>query len=127
MNWFDEQIRQRKIEDEQILSESLWEAADAVLGKRSGFSRDERVLTVDALERILRFYHLKKTELPPSITSLEEQLEYELHPQGMMYRKVRLKENWYSDATGAFLAFRKDTLRYNIHGFLSGVSVQTGD
>lgn len=26
-----------------------------------------------------------------------------------------------------FLAFRKDTLRYNIHGFLSGVSVQTGD
>ena len=108
MNWFDEQIRQRKIEDDQILSESLWEAADAVLGKRSGSSRDERALTGDALERILRFYHLKKTEIPSSITSLEEQLEYALHPQGMMYRKIRLEGDWYKDATGAFLAFRQE-------------------
>ena len=108
MNWFDEQIRQRKIEDDQILTESLWEAADAVLGKRSGFSRDARALTGDAMERILHFYHLKKTEIPSSITTLEEQLEYELHPQGMMYRRVKLEGAWYKDATGAFLGFRKE-------------------
>ena len=105
MGWFDEQIRQRKAEDERMFRDSLKEAAGAVMGTRLLQEQDDRVLTANALEKILRFYHLELVEVPDKIKRLEDQLEYVLHPQGMMYRSVELKEGWYRDATGAFLGF----------------------
>ena len=62
MGWFDEQIRQRKLEDDRIFRESLKGAAGAVLGLERVFRDDDRVLAGSALEKILRFYHLKYNE-----------------------------------------------------------------
>ena len=104
MSWFDEQIRQRKAEDEQVFREALLDAAGSVMGEPI-FTTDDRALTGGALERILRFYHLTYNEAPESIRTLEGQLEYILHPRGMMYREIRLKDGWQNDATGAFLGF----------------------
>ena len=109
MSWFDEQIRQRKINDEKIFAESLKEAAGAVLGRPFLNIKDERILTGSALEKILRYYHMSYRESSRQFRSLEEQLEYILHPQGMMYRKVKLEPGWQWDAVGAYLGFRKDT------------------
>ena len=109
MGWFDEQIRQRKLEDDRIFRESLKGAAGAVLGLERVFRDDDRVLAGSALEKILRFYHLKYHEAPQTIETLEEQMEFILHPQGMMYRKVDLQKGWQHDATGAFLGFLKET------------------
>ena len=108
MNWFDEQIRQRKTEDEKVFRDSLKEAAGNVLGKPQISLEDDHALTGNALEKILRYYHLKYQEVPEKLVSLDEQLEYLLHPQGMMYRRIRLENRWYYDATGAFLGFLKE-------------------
>ena len=108
MSWFDEQIKQRKAEDDQVFREALLEAAGSVMGETM-FTMDDRALTGGALERILRFYHLRYNEAPESIKTLEGQLEYILHPQGMMYREIRLKDGWQRDATGAFLGFLEES------------------
>ena len=107
MGWFDEQIRQRKTEDDRIFRDSLKEAAGAVLGKRSISPEDSKALSADAIARILRYYHLQYQDVPAGITDTGEQLEYILHPQGMMYRKIVLEDGWYRSATGAFLGFRE--------------------
>ena len=108
MGWFDEQIRQRKAEDDKIFRESLKEAATTILGSRQAYMADDHALTANALEKILRFYHLEYREAPKKIDTLEGRLDYALSPQGMMYRKVALEGKWYSDGAGAFLGFLKD-------------------
>ena len=107
MSWVDEQIRQRKKMDDQGFADSLREAAGTIMGMTDFSMRDDRLLTGDALEKILAYYHLAYHPAPDSVKGLEEQLEYILHPKGMMFRRVELTDGWQHDATGAFLAFRK--------------------
>ena len=59
MGWLDEQIRLRKQNDDQVFAESLKRAAGTVLGKPYETAHDDRLLASSALEKILRFYHLK--------------------------------------------------------------------
>ena len=108
MSWFDEQIRLRKQMDDQSFAASLREAAGTVMGGETPYMRDDRVLTGSALEKVLAYYHLTYRPAPDSIKGLEEQLEYILHPQGMMYRRIKLTDGWQKDATGAFLGFSKE-------------------
>ena len=108
MGWFDEQIRLRKLNDDQVFAEALQDAAGVVIGKKQPYIRDDRVLTGNALEKILRYYRLHYEEAPENVDTLEEQLEHCLHPQGMMYRKVRLEDDWHRRAVGAYLGFRKE-------------------
>ena len=108
MGWQDEQIRLRKLNDDQVFNESLMQAAGAVLSNRKAPIRDDRVVTGTVLEKILRYYHLNWQEIPEEIDSLEERMEYVMHPQGMMYRNVELTPGWHKNAAGAYLAFRKE-------------------
>ena len=105
MGWFDEQIRQRKTNDDQMFRDSLQEAAEMVTGGDGAFREDRSALTADALERVLRYYHMKYQEPPQKLKTLEEKLDYVIHPQGMMYRLVRLENGWQHDAFGAMLGF----------------------
>ena len=51
MGWFDEQIRQRKLSDQEIFEESIFRMASVVLGKqRAGLLDDERVVTKMAID-----------------------------------------------------------------------------
>ena len=108
MSWIDEQIRQRKKKDSQAFADSLLEAAGTVMGKKNQYINDDRRLTGSALEKILRYYHRSYEETPESIDTLEEQLEYVMYPQGMLYRKVSLEDGWYRHAVGAYLGFREE-------------------
>ncbi|MDO4973164.1 MAG: NHLP bacteriocin export ABC transporter permease/ATPase subunit [Eubacteriales bacterium] len=109
MGWFDEQIRQRKLSDQEILEDSIFRMASVVLGKqRAGILHDERIATKAAIDDILKYYHYKPTEIPDSIRTLDEQLEFCLRPHGVMRRSVKLEEGWYKDAFGPMLAFRKE-------------------
>ena len=78
------------------------------MGRRQEYIRDDRVLTGSALEKIMRYYRLHYEEAPESVKTLDEQLEHVLYPQGMMYRRVRLEDDWYKRAVGAYLGFRSD-------------------
>ena len=107
MGWFDEQIRQRKLSDQELFEDSIIRMASAVLGKRgAGALHDERIVTKAAIEDILKYYHFKCPDIPDSITDRDEQLEYCLRPRGLMRRNVKLEKGWYIDAYGPMLAFR---------------------
>ena len=108
MGWFDEQIRLRKLNDDQVFAEALQDAAGVVIGRKQHYIRDDRVLTGSALEKILRYYRLHYEAAPETVDTLEGQLEHSLYPQGMMYRKVRLEDDWHKRAIGAYLGFRTE-------------------
>ena len=109
MGWFDEQIRQRKLSDQEIFEDSIFRMASVVLGKqRAGVLNDERIATKAAIDDILKYYHYKPVEIPENVRGLDEELEFCLRPHGLMRRSVKLEEGWYKDAFGPVLAFRKE-------------------
>lgn len=107
MGWFDEQIRQRKQNDDEVFATAFADMAAAVMGEHVGAAlRDERAAARDAVNEILRFYHAKGREVPSDIKDVDEQLEYLLRPHGIMRRTVKLEQGWYKDAVGAMLGVR---------------------
>ncbi|MBE6596559.1 MAG: NHLP bacteriocin export ABC transporter permease/ATPase subunit [Ruminococcaceae bacterium] len=109
MGWFDEQIKQRKRNDDAIFNEAFVGIADAVLGSKmsAAFVSDE-VRAEGAIGEILKYYKVKPREVPDSIKGLNDRLEYLLRPHGIMRRNVKLESGWYKDAIGAILGTRKD-------------------
>jgi NHLM bacteriocin system ABC transporter ATP-binding protein len=109
MGWFDEQIRQRKDADLAAFEGSFQEIAEAVMGKRlSDALNDDRAVTTDAIGEILKYYHVKASEVPESIKDMNEVLEYLMRPYGIMRRTVKLEKGWHRDAVGAMLGTRAD-------------------
>lgn len=109
MGWFENQIEERRQADQQLLEDSFVKIAGVVLGKRSAERLgDERIVTKNAIDEILKYYHYKPAELPASLKSAEEQLDYCLRLHGLMHRSVELSEGWYRDAYGPILAFTKE-------------------
>lgn len=105
MGWFDEQIRQRVENDEEIFEDALAQMENAVDGSRKireTKSAGKR-MTEEALQDILNYYHVKIHEVPEHMTDLNEILEYLMRPSGVMRRRVTLKKGWYKDASGAML------------------------
>ena len=105
MGWFDEQIRQRKKYDVDILSDALCDIADAVTGEKvprtGGNAKDE-------IDKILEFYGTKSRDLPGSIKDIGDKAEYLIRYGGIMKRQVTLKRGWHKDAAYPMLARLKD-------------------
>ena len=107
MGWFDEQIRQRKQNDDAVFSEAFVHIADSVMGKRfSHAARNDRQAVQGAIDQILKFYHIKPREVPDNIQDLQERLEYLMRPYGVMRRTVQLEKDgatrdiWIDTETG---------------------------
>lgn len=112
MGWFDEQIRDRKKNDDEAFAEAFANMAAAVTGKRVDAAlNDDRTVTKDAIDEILKYYHIKSREVPDNISDMNEQLEYLMRPYGIMRRTVRLEGKWYRDAVGAMLGVLKESGR----------------
>ena len=109
MGWFDEQIKQRRKNDEDIFSDAFADIADAVLGtKRSTLREGNDGRELGAITEILKYYKVKPRQLPNSAKTLNDRLEYLLRPNGIMRRNINLEKGWYKDAIGAVLGTRKD-------------------
>ena len=109
MGWFDEQIKQRKECDDAQLEESFVRIADAVLGTKMSMAySSEEAKAQGAIAEILKYYKVKAQEVPDTVKTLGDRLEYLLRPNGIMRRNVRLDRGWYRDAIGAFLGKRRD-------------------
>ena len=109
MGWFDEQIRQRKLSDQEVFEESIFRMASVVLGRqRAGVLNEAHIVTKAAIDEILKYFHYKPAEIPDSVKDPDEQLEFCLRPHGIMRRNVRLEEGWYKDSFGPLLAFLKN-------------------
>ena len=110
MGWFDKQIRQRSDLDQQLFEDSFLRAAGIVLGKRSAAKiSDDHIITKQAIDDILKYFHYKPVEIPKSIKEHEDQLDYCLRPHGLMKRRIDLEENWYKSAFGPILAYKKES------------------
>ena len=110
MGWFDEQIKQRKEHDDSVFSDSFVNLAGAVMGaKISAALNDHKQITKNAIDEILKYYHVKSREVPDNLQDMNEQLEYLLRPCGIMRRIVHLEKGWYKDASGAMLATKKNS------------------
>lgn len=109
MGWFENQIEERRAADQQFLEDSFVKISGVVLGKRIAEKiSDERIVTKSAIDEILKYYHCKPVEIPDTVKTTEEQLDYCLRPHGLMRREVELTEKWYRDAYGPMLAFTKE-------------------
>ena len=109
MGWFENQIEERRSADQQLLEDSFVKIAGVVLGQRTAQKiGDERIVTKNAIDEILKYYHYKPVEVPEEVKTAEEQLDYSLRPHGLMRRNVELTEGWYKDAFGPILAFTKE-------------------
>ena len=60
MGWFDEQIRLRKLNDEELLEESFLEMAGSVMGRELLASlENNRVRTKNAIDAVLQSMHIR--------------------------------------------------------------------
>lgn len=109
MGWFEKQIKQRSDLDQEMFEESFFRVASVVLGERTATKiSDEHIITKQAIDEILKYYHFKPVEIPKSIKDHEGQIDYSLRPHGLMKRQVVLEENWWKDAFGPILAYTKE-------------------
>ena len=124
MSWFDEQIRQRVQNDDDIFADSFAQMANLVnAGKKLEIRfHSDQELAGEAIGEILKFYHVHAKEIPDNLKTLDDVLEYLLRPSGIMRRNVRLRDKWYKDASGAMLGSLKDgrivaLIPGGIHGY----------
>lgn len=113
MGWFDEQIKERRKRDQDNFADAMDEISSVITRKQMGsgarnMEANERSQVEWAVGQILEYYHLKPRELPESIKSFQDQLEYLCRPYGIMRRTVKLEKDWYKNAVGAYLGTTKD-------------------
>lgn len=109
MGWFEKQIQQREDLDQQLFEDSFFRVAGIVTGDRKASQySDERIITGQAIDEILKYYHYKPVEVPKAVKNPEEYIDYCLRPYGLMRRDINLEEGWYKDSFGPVLAFLKD-------------------
>ena len=85
MGWFEKQIQQREDLDQQLFEDSFVRVAGIVLGHATAAKiSEDRIITKQAIDDILKYYHYKPVEIPKSIKEHEEQLDYCLRPFGLM-------------------------------------------
>lgn len=112
MGWFEDQILQRIEYDDDAFQEAFVKMTGAIMGEKViAALENDRQQARNAVDEILKYYHVKIRELPDQLQGLNEQLEYLLRPEGIMRRTVKLDKGWYKDATGPFLAVWRDTQR----------------
>ena len=109
MGWFENQIEERRKADSRLLEDSFVQLAGVVMGGKDAQKMDdERIITSNAIEEALKYFHFKSVPIPKNITDPMEQLEYAIRPHGVMYRDVELPEGWYKDAYGPMLSHTKN-------------------
>ncbi len=109
MGWFDEQIRERIKHDDEAFADAFASMAGVVMGERIARAlKNDRMQAKNAIEEILKFYHIRAVELPEGISDINDQLEYLMRPSGIMHRTVNLEGEWYKNAFGAMLGSRND-------------------
>lgn len=111
MSKFDSQLRMRKQQDNDGMAEVLADVAAAVMGKRLTDALDDRTIAQSAIEAILKAYHLKPVDLEGEVSTaktVDEQLDEQLRPHGILRRNVKLEGNWYHYASGPMLGTLRD-------------------
>ena len=109
MSFLDSQIKERIESEDLLMADMLAGAAGAVMGRRVAEAmNDDRIAAKNAIERVLKYYHIKPRELPDEIIDVNDQIDYQTRPHGIMTRRVKLTGDWYRNALGAMIGIKKN-------------------
>ncbi len=109
-NWFEEQIKQRKLNDDEVMVRSVVNMAGIVMGSKARAALNDSLEQArSAIDLIFKYYGLRLKEFPSEIDDLDRELDKLLHPIGYMKRDVILTKGWYKNAVGPMLGFMEDS------------------
>lgn len=109
MSWIEEQIKTRSLSDDEMMTMSCYDLASVVMGEKITRALvSNAVKTENAIDEVLKYYAIKKPEIPSNIKDLNDKIDYLIHPSGMMRRTVILKEQWYKKSIGPLLCTFKE-------------------
>ncbi|MBR0413074.1 MAG: NHLP bacteriocin export ABC transporter permease/ATPase subunit [Eubacterium sp.] len=110
MGWFDDQIKDRIKNDNDVFSDAFHDMSGVIMGKKAFLESfdDSQKQVLHAVYDILKFYHIKPQEIPLDIKDIEDQIDFFLRPNGIMKREVTLSGKWYRDGIGPLLATTTD-------------------
>ena len=92
MEGFNRQIENRKKHENELLTEAFQDISKAVAHKKiSQELFEEGKDTKDAVSQLLRHYGIREKEVPKSLKSLEDRLDFLLSSAGVYYRPIRLE------------------------------------
>ena len=105
MGLHSEQIANRIQKDQSSFELSFVQLASVVMGHKREAETflSDRETAKNSIEEILKYYNIVPSVLPDNIESVDDQLEFFLHPAGIMRRRVELTEKWYKDGIGPLL------------------------
>lgn len=110
MGLYSEQITARIKNDADAFEQSFAELAAAVTGnnKQAAKFLSDRESAKNAIEEILKYFHIVPSPISENIKDINEQLEFLLRPSGIMRRMVELTGTWYKDGIGPLLGQTKE-------------------
>ncbi len=109
MGYFDEQVKRKKELEEEMFSDAYNNLVSVVVGDGfwRNFSNDSEI-TRNAIRNIARLLKVKIPDVELKEKTVKEYLEDYFRPQGIMWRPVKLSENWHKDVYGIMLGTTKD-------------------
>lgn len=105
------QIKQRMNSDEDQFSDAFVSLSEVITGSQylDLFSDKQAEQATEAVDAILAYFGIQnKKEIPSSVKTFEQRMDYLLRPEGIMRRHVKLKEGWYEDAIGTYMGTLKN-------------------
>ncbi len=110
MSWFEEQLKLRKEQDEKYFSDSLFSIANSVMGKKLIDSWKDEDIAQSAVEEILNYYKCKPVDKKAveKAVSVDDKIEVQLRPNGILRRNVTLEKGWHKNAMGTMLGTLKE-------------------
>ncbi|MDR0963964.1 MAG: ATP-binding cassette domain-containing protein, partial [Clostridium sp.] len=108
MGLYDDQIKQRIKSDNERFTRAFAALAGSVMGKTPQHEADKDVLAKNAMEEILKFYHLPIPVLPNDRYDVVKQLNYYCLRSGLAKRRIRLTGDWSHHTYGAILGKLSD-------------------
>lgn len=110
MGWFDEQIKQRVKQDDEMFTSAFTDISSVVMGEHILYQtmNGQKQMTAKALQDILNYYHISDKFMEDMDGDAAELLDEFIHSSGLMKRTVELTKGWYKDAQGAMLGSDKN-------------------
>ena len=103
MGWFDKQLKLREDADTRQLQNVLDEMAGVLTKSVTGdYHPSDQIQS--SLQEIFRYYGFRSNQVEFIDSDLNDMIDFALRQTGIMRRNVKLANNWYKDAIGAYLA-----------------------
>lgn len=104
MGWFEEQVKQRKKLDAKTFEDSFKSLAGIHVKNQKKLSTQE-IRENFAISQILGYYHHQMVDIPSTIKTFKDKLNYVLGQYGIEYHKVELTEAYVNEYSSPLLIY----------------------